>query len=160
MKKHIWIPIACLLSALWLCGCGTTPSAPAPIASLSAASYDADSLEIAGLLEQQRLSWNQADLDGFMELYWKSDSLMFIGKSGITYGWQGTSDRYRKNYPDPAAMGQLYFQIIHLVPMGPSDYLMVGKWQLTREKDIPTGFFTLIWKKINNRWTIVADHTS
>ena len=47
---------------------------------------------IRGLLDEQTRSWNRGDIDGFMKTYWKSDSLMFVGKSGITYGWENTRD--------------------------------------------------------------------
>ena len=36
------------------------------------------------------------NLEEFMSFYWKSDSLMFIGKNGIQYGWQKTLDNYKK----------------------------------------------------------------
>jgi hypothetical protein len=45
---------------------------------------------IRTLLENQSQAWNRGDLEGFMEGYWKNDSLRFIGKSGITYGWRQT----------------------------------------------------------------------
>ena len=51
--------------------------------------------EIRTLLQKQTEAWNRGDVEGFMEGYWKSDSLMFIGKSGITYGWQKTLDNYK-----------------------------------------------------------------
>jgi hypothetical protein len=37
---------------------------------------------------------------------------MFIGKSGITYGWQKTLDNYKKGYPDKEAMGKLHFTLL------------------------------------------------
>jgi hypothetical protein len=51
---------------------------------------DSDELAIRKLLEEQRLAWNTGDLENLMGSYWQSDSLMFIGKSGLTYGWQHT----------------------------------------------------------------------
>ena len=38
-------------------------------------------------LDQQTTAWNRGDMEGFMKTYWQSDSLMFIGTAGITYGW-------------------------------------------------------------------------
>ena len=48
----------------------------------------------------------------FMQPYWKSDSLMFMGKNGVVWGWQPTLDNYKKGYPNKDAMGQLSFDII------------------------------------------------
>jgi hypothetical protein len=33
---------------------------------------------IRQLLKTQTESWNRGDIEGFMQTYWKSDSLMFI----------------------------------------------------------------------------------
>lgn len=38
--------------------------------------------------------------------------------------------------------------------------LVVGRWQLEREKDKPGGVFTLLVERINDQWVITHDHTS
>lgn len=111
-------------------------------------------------LEIQKTSWNNGDLAGFMETYWKNDSLMFIGKSGVTYGWQNTWNNYKKGYPDTSAMGKLHFDILHLKKLSARFYSVVGKWHLTRSAGNLGGHFTLLFKKIGNRWLIVSDHSS
>ncbi|RYG47324.1 MAG: DUF4440 domain-containing protein, partial [Chitinophagaceae bacterium] len=70
--------------------------------------------QITEMLSAQEQQWNAGNLEKFMEPYWKSDSLMFIGKSGITYGWDKTLANYKKSYPDTAAMGKLKFEIIEM----------------------------------------------
>ncbi|MES2850857.1 MAG: hypothetical protein V4685_17485 [Bacteroidota bacterium] len=55
---------------------------------------------IKNVLEIQRLAWHKGNLEEYMQAYWQNDSLMFIGKSGITYGWKQTLENYKKNYPD------------------------------------------------------------
>jgi len=64
---------------------------------------------IGNALQKQEDAWNEGDLENYMQGYWKNDSVMFIGKSGITYGWQQTLDNYKKGYPDKEAMGKLNF---------------------------------------------------
>jgi hypothetical protein len=61
---------------------------------------------ILNVLETQRQAWNRGDIDGYMQGYWRSDSLLFVGSTAPTHGWQATLDRYKKHYPDKAAMGQ------------------------------------------------------
>ncbi len=95
-----------------------------------------------------------------MEGYWRSDSLVFVGSQGPKYGWKTTLARYRETYPDQAAMGKLAFDVVTTEVLSTNHVLMLGKWQLTRENDAPGGFFTLIWRKIADRWVIVYDHTS
>ena len=112
------------------------------------------------VLNDQQDCWNNADIDCFMEGYWKSDSLMFVGSSGVIYGWQATYDRYIKNYPDKEAMGELQFEIKETKPISPEAYLVVGKFHLTRTIGDLEGFFTLVFKKINGKWLVISDHTS
>ncbi len=112
------------------------------------------------VIQKQQDDWNRADLMGFMQGYWKSDSLKFIGRNGINYGWQTTLENYQKGYPTPEAMGKLTFTILHLELISNDTAWMAGRYQLKRQHDEPSGFFTLLWKKINNQWVIVADHTS
>jgi len=126
----------------------------------SAFTQSKDEVAIRKILHQQTIAWNGGDLTNFMQPYWKNDSLMFIGKSGITYGWQQTLDNYKKNYPDAAAMGKLSFDIIQLKRLSVLYYSVVGKWHLQRTVGDLSGHFTLIFKKIKNNWVIISDHSS
>ncbi|MFB9842318.1 YybH family protein [Mucilaginibacter ginsenosidivorans] len=112
------------------------------------------------VLATQQDAWNRGDIEGFMQGYWKSDSLMFVGKTAPVYGWQTTLDHYKKGYPDRAAMGQLTFDIIQVRILDPANAFVMGGWKLKREKDEPGGYFTLWFRKINGEWKIVCDHTS
>ncbi|MES2133643.1 MAG: nuclear transport factor 2 family protein [Bacteroidota bacterium] len=107
----------------------------------------------------QEQAWNAGNIKGFMEYYWKSDSLKFIGSKGITYGWQKTLDNYIKGYPTKEAMGILTFTLIECTQLSENAVYVIGKWELKKEK-AAGGHFTLLWKKINGNWVIVADHTS
>jgi ketosteroid isomerase-like protein len=115
---------------------------------------------VKSLMDQQQSAWNRFDIEGFMEHYWKSDSLKFIGSKGLTYGWQKTLDNYKKSYPDKEAMGQLTFDINSAELLGKTSVYVIGKWTLHKKNGEAGGYFTLLWKKINNKWVIVADHTS
>jgi ketosteroid isomerase-like protein len=119
-----------------------------------------DKQAILNVLSVQQTAWNKGDIDGFMQGYWKSDSLMFIGKSAPAYGWQTTLDHYKKSYPDKAAMGQLTFDILQVNVLDPANAFVLGAWHLKREKDAPGGYFTLWFKKINGEWKVICDHTS
>jgi uncharacterized protein (TIGR02246 family) len=115
---------------------------------------------IRQILEKQTEAWNKGDLNAFMQTYWKSDSLVFVGKNGVTYGWQHTLDNYRKGYPDKTAMGRLQFTIIRIEFLSDQVYNVIGKWHLTRTIGNLQGHYTLIIKRINGKWLIVQDHSS
>lgn len=111
-------------------------------------------------MHTQQLAWNRGDIDGFMQGYWKSDSLVFVGKDAPTYGWQTTLNNYKKHYPDTAAMGQLTFTILQVKVLSSTNAFVLGGWQLKRVKDAPGGYYTLWFRKIKGEWKIVCDHTS
>jgi ketosteroid isomerase-like protein len=130
------------------------------ISSSASFAQNKDESSIRSVLQHQQEAWNNGRIYDFMQGYWKNDSLMFIGKSGITYGWQQTLDNYKKGYPDTAAMGKLKFTLLHLKPLAPDYYFVVGQWYLTRSIGNIGGTFTLLFRKINGQWCIIADHSS
>jgi hypothetical protein len=116
---------------------------------------------IMKVLNTQISAWNAGNTDQFMVGYWQSDSLMFIGKSGMNQGYQTTLNNYKKNYPDRAAMGTLKFDILKIKPLGKKHCFVVGKWHLARpEKGDVGGHFSLIFEKQKGKWVIIADHSS
>lgn len=119
-----------------------------------------DEAEIRQVLAEQTEAWNSGNIGQFMKGYWQSDSLQFIGKSGLKYGYETTLENYRKAYPDKAAMGSLHFDLLQMKRLSPEYYFVTGKWSLQRTAGDLLGYFTLIFKKINNKWLIVSDHTS
>ena len=115
---------------------------------------------ISTLMNEQEKCWNAGDLECFMQPYWHSDSLMFVGKSGITYGWQQTLDNYKKSYPDKKTMGTLQFTNIKVIPLSSSSCYVIGQWQLKRTAGDLSGHYTLLWILKSNEWCIIADHSS
>jgi ketosteroid isomerase-like protein len=130
------------------------------IVSVVAQAQSKDEKEIRHLLAVQTEAWNRGDLEECMQTYWKSDSLMFIGKNGVKWGWQETLNNYKKGYPDTTAMGKLSFEIIEVKRLSVLYFYVVGKWMLKRSIGDLSGHYDLLLKKIKGRWYIVADHSS
>ncbi|MFI5188398.1 MAG: YybH family protein [Chitinophagales bacterium] len=128
--------------------------------SFTAFGQSKDEISIRKILDQQTKSWNRGDVEGFMQGYWKNDSLMFIGKNGINRGWQKTLNNYKRSYPDTTAMGKLSFEIILVRKLSGEYYYVVGKWMLQRSIGDLGGYYNLLFQKINGRWLIIADHSS
>ncbi len=121
---------------------------------------DKNSKAILALLDRQTQDWNKGDIDAFMKGYWENDSLMFIGKSGVTYGYQNTLNNYKKNYKGPDQMGKLTFNILEVKRLSNDCYFVVGKWFLKRNAGDVGGHYTLVFRKIKGQWVIVSDHSS
>ena len=119
-----------------------------------------DSLLILKQMQLQQDAWNKGDLKTYMSTYWKSDSLMFIGKTGVTYGWENTLRNYERGYPDTSAMGKLQFNLLKVKKLSKTYFFILGKWHLTRSVGDIGGHFTLLFKRIKGKWLIVSDHSS
>lgn len=119
-----------------------------------------DEAAILKVLSAQVESWNKGDLNQFMQGYWESDSLMFVGKDGVTYGYNKTLANYKKNYPDKTYMGQLKFTLLFLRPLDKQYFSVIGKWELNRTVGNVSGHYTILLKKINGVWKIILDHSS
>lgn len=112
-------------------------------------------------MSEQEACWNAGDIECFMEHYWHSDSLLFIGKSGLTYGWQPTLNNYIRSYPDKSAMGKLTFtnEVKEFIDI--ETVQVIGQWELQRDSlENLGGYYSLIWKMKNAKWVIVVDHSS
>ncbi len=116
--------------------------------------------KVLAVLENQQTAWNNGNINGFMLGYIKTDSLLFVGASEPTYGWQKTLENYKKSYPDKKAMGTLTFDIKKINLLSKDAAFVLGSWALKREADKPHGYFTLIFRKIDGEWKIAVDHTS
>lgn len=119
----------------------------------------ADVAAIRATIDASQIAWNNGDLEGFMESYWKSDSLQFYSKRGQNNGWQATLDGYKASYSDLSLMGNLHFDILSVSPIAEGVYIVLGKYTVTRKDGALEGSFTLLFKQKNGKWVAVYDHT-
>jgi ketosteroid isomerase-like protein len=124
------------------------------------ASNDGAEQQILAVLHEQQSAWNRADIETFMQGYWKSPDVSFASSAGVTRGWQPVLDRYREHYRDAQAMGQLDFRDIEVHVLGNDAAFVLGRWHLRRASDEPGGVFTLVFQRFPEGWRIVHDHTS
>lgn len=120
----------------------------------------ADEKAVRQILADQTTAWNAGNIEDFMKGYWNNDSLMFIGKNGVTYGYQNTLNNYKKNYGSADLMGTLTFNLIKVERLSPEYYFVVGKWHLKRHAGDVSGHYNLLFRKIGGKWVIIADHSS
>lgn len=115
---------------------------------------------IKKVMDDQTAAWNRGDIEGFMQGYWKSPDLRFVSGQNMTRGWQPTLDRYKKSYNSREKMGVLSFSELDITLTGKDSAVVFGRFTLVREKDKPTGLFTLNFRKFKDGWKIILDHTS
>ncbi|RFN58882.1 YybH family protein [Marixanthomonas ophiurae] len=116
-----------------------------------------DKAAILKIMKTQEKAWSNNDLEGFMQGYWKSDSLKFYGSNGLTKGWLQTLDNYKKGYPTKEHSGTLNFTIKDISKISDESYWVMGEYFLKRNVGDANGVFMIIFKRINGEWKIVAD---
>ncbi len=116
-----------------------------------------DKKAILSVLQTQELAWNNYDLEGFMQGYWKNDSLKFYGKNGLTYGWKQNLANYHQRYPSKEHTGELKFIIKDISQIDNTVYHVMGEYHLTRSVRNASGIFMILFKKIDGKWKVVAD---
>jgi len=126
----------------------------------SSEEHKSDHEAILAILNAQQAAWNRGDVDAFLTGYWQSPEVTFSGSNGVSRGWDEVLARYKRNYPDRAAMGQLDFSELEFRFLGPDAALVLGRWHLKRENDELGGVFSLVWQRFPDGWKIIHDHTS
>lgn len=130
------------------------------LSSCTTPSEEQDKKDILAIMAAQELAWSKHDLEGFMQGYWKSDSLKFYGSNGVTLGWDKTLANYKRGYPTPDHSGTLKFKINDISKINDGAYFVMGEYHLTRNAGNANGIFMIIFKKIDGEWKIIADTSS
>lgn len=154
--RLITIALAAISVQVMLSGCAATPDTP----HVSHVSFEAEEASILAVLEQQDVSWNAGDIDGFMASYQNSPDLRFASGGTVTRGWAATNERYHARYNSPAKMGRLTTHDQEVVLLAPDAAVVHGRWKLERTGDTPSGLYTLVMRKFGDDWRIVSDTTT
>jgi len=127
------------------------------LAACTSGAAPSDEEAIRQVMARQEEAWDQGDILGFMEGY--ADTICFIGSSGRRCGKEAVTAHYLRSYPDRAAMGDLAFTDLEVVPAGTHHAWVTGRWSLYRTTDTLGGGFSLLWVNDTKDWRIVRDHT-
>lgn len=117
--------------------------------------------EIERVLRSQQDAWNRHDLKGFMDGYWKSPGLTFFSDGNESHGWQDALEHYRAKYLTAGhEMGKLDFASLRIEVLGSDAAFVRGEYHLQMpDGKTPHGLFTLIFRRFDNGWRIVHDHS-
>jgi peptidoglycan/xylan/chitin deacetylase (PgdA/CDA1 family)/ketosteroid isomerase-like protein len=129
--------------------------------------------EVEALLQAQSAAWNRGDLDAFTSVY--AEDASFLTPTGLTSGRQQVLERYRRRYPDRAAMGTLTLEVIEVRPAQGVEFTVGGDarpgrvfglsvaahWRLAYpdqpEKKTAQGLTLLVFQRHGDSWQIVQD---
>jgi len=155
--RPVVLPLFISAAAVWMSAASLSISAASlaqePDSTIIAA-------QIRSVLQTQQEAWNRGDVNGFMNGYARSKSIIFVSEDTVTRGWETVHDHYQKKYSDRAKMGVLTFSSVEITPLSNDAAVVLGRWKLKRAQDQPHDRFTLIFRKTTDGLQIVHDHTS
>ncbi len=119
--------------------------------------------QVAALLHAQSDAWNRGDLEAFTSFY--AEDAAFLTPSGLTRSRHEVLERYRKRYPDKAAMGTLTLTVIEArtFPAGKTAEAVsvAARWKLEypgqAERKAAEGLTLLVLRRTGESWEIVQD---
>jgi uncharacterized protein (TIGR02246 family) len=119
--------------------------------------------QVAALLKTQAAAWSRGDLEAFTSIY--AEDAAFLTSSGLTRGRREVLERYRKRYPDAAAMGKLTLEILEArtFPAGQdaAGVSVAARWRLEypqqAERKTAEGLTLVVFRKVGGLWEIVQD---
>lgn len=119
--------------------------------------------EVRAVLKTQSDAWSRGDLEAFSSVY--ADDATFLSPTGVTHGGRQVLERYRKRYPDAAAMGKLTLEVIETRAFPESaeaaGVTVAAKWRLEypgqADKKTAEGLTLIVLKKTAAGWKIVQD---
>ena len=117
--------------------------------------------ELRAALDSSAAGWNRGEIGAFLASYRQSDSTTYIGSGGLRSGFSELRERYEPVFSGQAPRDSLRFGDIRVRGLGEGRALTIGRYTLTRRDSVTgTGWFSLIWERIQGRWWIIHDHSS
>jgi uncharacterized protein (TIGR02246 family) len=121
-----------------------------------------DAQQVYELLLKMLDRWNAHDIEGHLEVYWKSPELLVVVDSEQFNGWQQLHSSYVNGYPDRNSMGYISPARIQVKLLKPDLALALTWWSITfpNSKQKVVGNTTMNLQKFEDGWKIVAAHSS
>jgi uncharacterized protein (TIGR02246 family) len=121
-----------------------------------------DAQQVYQLLLKMLDRWNAHDIEGHLEVYWKSPDLLVVVDSEQFNGWQQLHSSYINGYPDRNSMGYISPARIQVKLLKPDLALALTWWSITfpNSKQKVVGNTTMNLQKFDDGWKIVAAHSS
>ena len=119
--------------------------------------------QVAALLRMQAEAWSRGDLEAFTSVY--AEDAAFLTADGLTRGRRDVLERYRKRYPNTAAMGKLTLEVLEtrVFPpgKGAAGVSVAARWRLEypaqADRKTAEGLTLVVLRRTGKTWQIVQD---
>ncbi len=133
-----------------LAGCQSGPSDPAVLAR-----------DVERLLAEAAAAWNRGDLEGFVSTYAVEPTTTFVSGGEVRHGFEWIRRNYAPRFAPGAARDSLRFERLETRALGSGHALATAHYVLfAGDSTTATGVFTLVMRRVGDRWLMIHDHTS
>jgi peptidoglycan/xylan/chitin deacetylase (PgdA/CDA1 family) len=125
---------------------------------------------VSRLLDAQAAAWTRGDVGAFCSVY--AEDAAFVSPTGLARGRREILERYRRRYPNGAAMGRLTLEVVEVRPAWGTEVSLlndavpgriqsvsvIARWTLQRPAQADTsGLTLLVLRPCRDGWQIVQD---
>lgn len=131
-------------------------------ASWTHAQARADAIaEVKAVLDAQVLAWNSGAAEEKNSVYYDSPEMLWVNRTGVRKGIAPVRASYRRPAAESSRRAVYSYEPLHMERLSPNCVYFVIRWKFEQGgRNATTGVTSLVWKKINKRWVIVAEHAS
>lgn len=124
----------------------------------AAFSQSKDVKAILEVMREEERTWNNGDIEGYVNLYAPEDSTRMILTKGAAYGKEAILAFYKKYWPKEK-MGKLSLESDSIEKLSKKYYYVSGYFHVTTpEGKKIDGRFSGLMKKIKGKWYLYTDH--
>jgi hypothetical protein len=137
---------------------GSVEAAAGPTPSIAYKNQSAQ--QITDLILEGYERWNARDLDGYMEMFWRSPDLVYAVDNEVTWGWADLRAELLRGYPDRSAMGVAASERLEIRVLTADFATAVNTWSMQFPKVKVLGTSVVTLRKFVEGWRIVCGHAS
>jgi len=117
--------------------------------------------EVTAALDGQVNGWNAGVPDKATSVYYDSPEMLWVNRTGIRKGYDLIRASYQRSPAERSRMGTYSYETLHIERLAKDCVFFVIRWKIeSNGRTTMGGVTSMVWKRINRKWVIAAEHAS
>ena len=117
--------------------------------------------EVTAILDSQVTAWNSGEQNNSTSIYYDSPEMLWVNRTGIRKGYEPIRATYQRAPARTPRLGTYSYETLHLEQLSRDCVFFVIKWKVEQPGRTPmNGVTSMVWKRINKKWVVAAEHAS